>query len=172
MTCYLAILISNINIYKYIYIYIRLLGALSFQTYGGSPRHLCTIRPDESQPPPPDQTSLAASTPSLHARLLFIFAHAAKLEGMPTNLSVFRTREVRQPTSEFVVACPCPDGLMQDGTQEGNVAYVISYRGARSRCYKRRETAGREQEGAGQCWQRCNVCLRLRVVCCVFHHVP
>jgi hypothetical protein len=34
-------------------------------------------------------------------------------------LSAFRTREDRQPTSEFVAACPCPDGLMQDGTQEG-----------------------------------------------------
>jgi hypothetical protein len=35
------------------------------------------------------------------------------------QLSAFRTREDRQPTSEFVVACPCPDGLMQDGTQAG-----------------------------------------------------
>jgi hypothetical protein len=35
------------------------------------------------------------------------------------QLSAFRTREDRQPTSEFVAACPCPDGLMQDGTQEG-----------------------------------------------------
>jgi hypothetical protein len=34
-------------------------------------------------------------------------------------LSAFRTREDRQPTSEFVAVCPCPDGLMQDGTQEG-----------------------------------------------------
>jgi hypothetical protein len=34
-------------------------------------------------------------------------------------LSVFRTREDRQPTSEFVAACPYPDGLMQDGTQKG-----------------------------------------------------
>jgi hypothetical protein len=34
-------------------------------------------------------------------------------------LSAFRTREDPQPTSEFVAACPCPDGLMQDGTQEG-----------------------------------------------------
>jgi hypothetical protein len=34
-------------------------------------------------------------------------------------LSVFRTREDRQPTSEFVAVCPYPDGLMQDGTQEG-----------------------------------------------------
>jgi hypothetical protein len=52
-----------------------------------------------------------------------------------------RTREVRQLTSEFVVACPYPDGLMQDGTQEGNEAYVILHRGARSRGYKHRERA-------------------------------
>jgi hypothetical protein len=33
------------------------------------------------------------------------------------NLSVFRTRGPSTgPTSEFVAACPCPDGLMQDGT--------------------------------------------------------
>jgi hypothetical protein len=30
---------------------------------------------------------------------------------------------------------------MQDGTQEGNEAYVILHRGARSRGYKRRERA-------------------------------
>jgi hypothetical protein len=54
-----------------------------------------------------------------------------------SQLSAFRTREVRQPTSEFVAACPSPDGLMQDGTQEGNEAYVISHWGARSRGYKR-----------------------------------
>jgi hypothetical protein len=35
------------------------------------------------------------------------------------QLSAFRTREDPQPTSKFVVACPCPDGLMQYGTQEG-----------------------------------------------------
>jgi hypothetical protein len=34
-------------------------------------------------------------------------------------VSAFRIREVRQPTSEFVAACPCPDGLKQDGTQVG-----------------------------------------------------
>jgi hypothetical protein len=34
-------------------------------------------------------------------------------------VSAFQTREDPQPTSEFVVACPCLDGLMQDGTQEG-----------------------------------------------------
>jgi hypothetical protein len=32
-------------------------------------------------------------------------------------------------TSKFIVACPCPDGLAQDGTQEGNVAHVISHQG-------------------------------------------
>jgi hypothetical protein len=32
---------------------------------------------------------------------------------------VFWTREDPQPTSEFVAACPCLDGLMQDGTQAG-----------------------------------------------------
>jgi hypothetical protein len=64
-----------------------------------------------------------------------------------TNMSAFRTREDRQPTSKFVVACPCPDGLMQDGTQEGNEAYVILHRGARSRGYKRCGRAGaRERE--------------------------
>jgi hypothetical protein len=62
-------------------------------------------------------------------------------------LSVFWTREDPQPTSEFVVACPCPDGLMQDGTPEGNDAYVILHRGARSRGYKRREReSARERE--------------------------
>jgi hypothetical protein len=34
-----------------------------------------------------------------------------------------------RPTSEFVTVCPCPDGLAQDGTQEGNAARVISYQG-------------------------------------------
>jgi hypothetical protein len=59
---------------------------------------------------------------------------------------VFRTREDRQPTSKFVVVCPYPDGLMQDGTQGGNVAYVISHRGACSRGYKRRaRERGRER---------------------------
>jgi hypothetical protein len=62
-------------------------------------------------------------------------------------VSAFRTREDRQPTSKFVAACPCPDGLMQDGTQEGNEAYVISHRGACSRGYKRRvRERGRERE--------------------------
>jgi hypothetical protein len=67
-------------------------------------------------------------------------------------LSAFRTREDRQPTSKFVVVCPYPDGLMQDGTQEGNDAYVISHRGACSRGYKRRAgERGRERERESAC---------------------
>jgi hypothetical protein len=43
---------------------------------------------------------------------------------------------------------------MQDGTQEGNEAYVILHRGARSRGYKRRERARarvRERERESPC---------------------
>jgi hypothetical protein len=69
------------------------------------------------------------------------------IEGKNFLLSAFRTREDRQPTSKFVAVCPCPDELMQDGTKEGNVAYVISHRGACSRGYKRRaRERGRERE--------------------------
>jgi hypothetical protein len=34
-----------------------------------------------------------------------------------------------EPTSEFIAACPWPDGLAQDGTQGGNAACIISHRG-------------------------------------------
>jgi hypothetical protein len=54
-------------------------------------------------------------------------------------LSAFWTREDPQSTSEFDVACPCPDWLMQDETQEGDEAYIILHRGARSRGYKLHE---------------------------------
>jgi hypothetical protein len=42
------------------------------------------------------------------------------------QLSAFRTRVDHQPTSEFVAACPCPDGLMQDGTQAGRMRLILS----------------------------------------------
>jgi hypothetical protein len=48
-----------------------------------------------------------------------------------------------EPTSEFIAACPCPDGLAQDGTQEGMQLVLSRTGGARSRGYKRRE---RERE--------------------------
>jgi hypothetical protein len=38
-------------------------------------------------------------------------------------------RPSTEPTSEFIAACPCPDGLAQDGTQGGNAACIISHRG-------------------------------------------
>jgi hypothetical protein len=52
---------------------------------------------------------------------------------------------------------------MQDGTQEGNVAYVILHRGARSRGYKRRERARarareRERESLRASVSPCLVC--------------
>jgi hypothetical protein len=75
------------------------------------------------------------------------------------QLSAFRTREDRQPTSKFVVVCPCPDGLMQDGTQEGNEAYVISHLGACSRGYKRRARArATNVVGVATCVRPVNVC--------------
>jgi hypothetical protein len=51
----------------------------------------------------------------------------------PTWRANFRRFGLRgpstEPTSEFIAACPCPDGLAQDGTQEGNVVCIISHRG-------------------------------------------
>jgi hypothetical protein len=79
-----------------------------------------------------------------------VFVNTQQDPYLARQLSVFRTREDRQPTSEFVAACPCLDGLIQDGTQEGNEAYVILHRGARSRGYKRCERArAREREREG-----------------------
>jgi hypothetical protein len=89
-----------------------------------------------------------------------VFANTQRAPYLARQLSAFRTREDRQPTSKFVATCPCPDGLMQDGTQEGNEAYVISHRGARSRGYKRREGArararARERERVPACVHLC-----------------
>jgi hypothetical protein len=71
-----------------------------------------------------------------------------------------------EPTSEFIVACPCPDGLAQDGTQ-GGMWLVLSRTGdACSRGYKRRAResepvrlliprATLPQEGPGPPFYRC-----------------
>jgi hypothetical protein len=48
-----------------------------------------------------------------------VFVNTQQDPYLARQMSAFRTREDPQPTSEFVVACPCPDELMQDGTQEG-----------------------------------------------------
>jgi hypothetical protein len=45
------------------------------------------------------------------------------------KLSAFRTQGVPRPTSKFVDACPCPDGLARDGTQGRSVAHIISHQG-------------------------------------------
>jgi hypothetical protein len=45
------------------------------------------------------------------------------------------------PTSKFVAACPYPDELVRDGTQEGNEPCIILHQGACSRGYKRCERA-------------------------------
>jgi hypothetical protein len=71
-------------------------------------------------------------------------------------LSAFRIRGVPGPTSKFVVACPCPDGLVRDGTQGGNETCIILHQGARSRGYKRCERArarerARERERVQPC---------------------
>jgi hypothetical protein len=47
-----------------------------------------------------------------------VFVNTQQDPYLARQLSAFRTREDPQPISEFVAACPCPNGLMQDGTQE------------------------------------------------------
>jgi hypothetical protein len=48
-----------------------------------------------------------------------VFVNTQQDPYLARQLSAFWTREDPQPTSEFDVACPCPDGLMQDETREG-----------------------------------------------------
>jgi hypothetical protein len=48
-----------------------------------------------------------------------VFVNTQQDPYLARQLSAFWTREDPQPTSEFDAACPCPDGLMQDGTQGG-----------------------------------------------------
>jgi hypothetical protein len=48
-----------------------------------------------------------------------VFVNTQQGPYLAHQLSTFRTREDPRLTSEFDAACPCPDGLMQDETQEG-----------------------------------------------------
>jgi hypothetical protein len=59
---------------------------------------------------------------------------------------------------------------MQDGTQEGNEAYVISHQGARSRGYKRRERARARERERVPASVRLSLCQCLRV--CVHVCLP
>jgi hypothetical protein len=43
------------------------------------------------------------------------------------NYRRFGPGGVCEPTSKFVTACPCPDGLARDGTQGENAARIISH---------------------------------------------
>jgi hypothetical protein len=48
-----------------------------------------------------------------------VFVNTQQDPYLVRQLSEFWTREDPRPTSEFDDVCPCPDGLMQDETQEG-----------------------------------------------------
>jgi hypothetical protein len=48
-----------------------------------------------------------------------VFVNTQQDPYLARQLSAFWTRVDPQPTSEFDVACPYPDGLMQDETREG-----------------------------------------------------
>jgi hypothetical protein len=48
-----------------------------------------------------------------------VFVNTQQSPYLACQLSRFRTRGVLGPTSKFVAACPCPDGLVRDGTQMG-----------------------------------------------------
>jgi hypothetical protein len=61
----------------------------------------------------------------LHARLFFKYYSLH-----PKILSAFRTRGVPGPTSE-IAACPYPDGLARDGTQD--VGQALYYPAPRCR---------------------------------------
>jgi hypothetical protein len=46
-----------------------------------------------------------------------VFVNTQQAPTWRANCRRFRTRGVPRPTSKFVAACPCPDGLARDGTQ-------------------------------------------------------
>jgi hypothetical protein len=71
-----------------------------------------------------------------------VFVNTQQCPYLACQLSTFRTWGVPGPTSKFVAACPCPDGLMRDGTQGGNTACIISHQG----CARSRLQASRERE--------------------------
>jgi hypothetical protein len=70
------------------------------------------------------------------------------------------------PTSKFVAACPCPDGLVRDGTQGEIEPCINLHQGARSRGYKLCERA-RAGERVGESARE-----RVRVWPCPSSPVP
>jgi hypothetical protein len=89
---------------------------------------------------------------ALHKNILFLdhLIPIDKLHNFTSSLGVQSCRRFGPgghstgPTSEFCAACPCPDGLMQDRTQEGDEAYIILHRG----CLQYGLQASREKERA------------------------
>jgi hypothetical protein len=54
-----------------------------------------------------------------------LFVNTQQAPTWRANCRRFRPGGVRKPTSKFVAACPCPDGLARDGTQ-GETWLVLS----------------------------------------------
>jgi hypothetical protein len=79
---------------------------------------VCLIKKNEKH-----KAKLASSQEAIEnllGKIEILSIHNNELTTKLENIvSAFWTREDPQPTSEFDVACPCPDGLTQDETQEG-----------------------------------------------------
>jgi hypothetical protein len=58
-----------------------------------------------------------------------VFVNTQQAPTWRANCRRFGHGGVPGPTSKFVAACLCPDGLAQDGTQERNAARIISHQG-------------------------------------------
>ena len=62
-----------------------------------------------------------------------LFVNTQQTPTWRANCQRFDPGGVPGPTSKFVAACPCPDGLARDGTQGGKTRLVLSCaRGMRS----------------------------------------
>jgi hypothetical protein len=58
-----------------------------------------------------------------------LFVNTQQASTWRANCRRFGPGGVSGPTSKFVAACPCPDGLAQDGTQGESTTRVISHQG-------------------------------------------
>jgi hypothetical protein len=58
-----------------------------------------------------------------------LFVNTQQAPTWRANCRRFDPGGVSGPTSKFVAACPCPDGLAQDGTQVESAARVLSHLG-------------------------------------------
>jgi hypothetical protein len=58
-----------------------------------------------------------------------LFVNTQQAPTWRANCRRFGPGGVPGPTSKFVAACPCPDGLARDGTQGESVTCIISRQG-------------------------------------------